>query len=69
MARSFVMRRFANVSVPGMQSQPVATMLISLTWRALGFAVLFAMTIVARPGTVAPRKAAIRSCGTRLSRR
>ena len=29
-------------------------MLISLTWRALGFAVLFAMVIVARPGGAGP---------------
>ena len=47
------MRRFANVSDPVMQENPVATMLISLTWRALGFAVLFAMTVIARPGTAA----------------
>ena len=47
-------------------------MLISLTWRALGFAVMFAMVIVARPGGAgagAARQLAIRSCGTRLSRR
>ena len=45
-------------------------MLISLTWRALGFAVLFAMVIVARPdGAGASAAVAIRWCGTRLSRR
>lgn len=35
-----------------MRLKPVTTMLISLTWRALGFAVMFAMAIVARPATM-----------------
>jgi flagella basal body P-ring formation protein FlgA len=34
-----------------MQANRVITMLISLTWRAFGFAVMFAMTVIARPGT------------------
>ena len=45
-------------------------MLISLTWRAFGFAVMFAMVIVARPGgATAAAAMAIRWCGTRSSRR
>jgi flagella basal body P-ring formation protein FlgA len=43
----------SHVFDPEMRLKPVVTMLISLTWRAFGFAVLFAMTIVARPGTAA----------------